>query len=71
MNLLNAVNNDPSDENINAFHYYLKDQAYCKGMYANRSIIASTDGILEIATDALGNPRPNAYVFAADYQSGQ
>ncbi len=71
VNLLNAVNNDPSDENINAFHYYLKDQAYCKGMYANRSIIASTDGILEIATDALGNPRPNAYVFAADYQSGQ
>lgn len=69
--LLEAAKNDPTPENMNAFHYYLKDQAYCKGLYSTRSASVSTDKILEIATDALSNPLPNAMVFAADYESGK
>ena len=56
---------------MNAFHYYLKDQAYCKGLYSTRSASVSTNKILEIATDALSNPLSNAMVFAADYESGK
>lgn len=69
--LLRAAEKDPTPENMNAFHYYLKDQAYCKGLYSTRSASVSTDKILEIAVDHLTNPMPNAMVFAADYESGK
>lgn len=69
--LLLAAEKDPTPENLNAFHYYLKDQAYCKGLYSTRSASVSTNKILEIATDALSNPLSNAMVFAADYESGK
>lgn len=71
MELLRAAEKDPTPENMNAFHYYLKDQAYCKGLYSTRSASVSTDKILEIAVDHLTNPMPNAMVFAADYESGK
>ena len=66
-----AAEQDPTPENLNAFHYYLKDQAYCKGLYSTRSVSVCTDKILEIATDSLTNPIPNAMVFAEDYESGK
>ncbi len=69
--LLMAAEQDPTPENLNAFHYYLKDQAYCKGLYSTRSVSVCTDKILEIATDSLTNPIPNAMVFAEDYESGK
>lgn len=71
VNLLRAAEKDPTPENLNAFHYYLKDQAYCKGIYSTRSANVCTDKILEVAVDALTNPQPNAMVFAADYESGK
>ena len=69
--LLTAVNDDPTDENINAFHYYLKDQAYCKMLYCIGSIFFTTDKILEIRTNSSSNILPNALVYASDYESGK
>lgn len=71
VNLLLAAEADPTPENMNAFHYYLKDQAYCKGIYSTRSASVCTDKILEIAVDALTNPQPNAMVFSVNYESGK
>lgn len=67
--LLEAANSEPTDANMDAFHQYLKEQTYVKGLYSLRGAQIASNSVLEIATNSLGNLMPNACVFSADYVS--
>ena len=54
---------------IDAFHYYLKDQAYGVGMFYNYQYWVAQDGIKKIVTDGSRNVALNASVFADNYRT--
>ncbi len=66
--LLAAAIADRSEENMNAFHEYIKEQAYIVGAYTEVRSIVSTAGITDIALQKL-NPLLNAMTFTEDYVS--
>lgn len=57
-----------SDESVQAFHDYLKDQAYAYGVFYNYEFFVGQSGI-EIAQDGGGNCTPTVFKLADDYQS--
>lgn len=54
---------------IDAFHYYLKEQAYGVGMFHQYKLFVSQAGITELETDGSRNLAINASTFADDYES--
>ena len=66
--LLAAAIADRSEENMNAFHEYVKEQAYIVGCYTEVRSIVSTAGITDISLQKL-NPVLNAMTFTEDYTS--
>lgn len=67
--LLNTATTTGSEEDINAFHEYLKSLACQKGLFTANNLMVAQDGIT--AQNANGNnlPRVNAFEFADDYVS--
>ena len=65
--LQNAIA-DRSEENMNAFHDYVVDQAYIVGAYTENKSIVTTSGITNISLEKL-NPVLNAMTFTSDYES--
>lgn len=65
--LKNAIA-DRSEENMNAFHDYVVDQAYIVGAYTENKSIVTTSGITNISLEKL-NPVLNAMTFTSDYKS--
>ena len=53
---------------MNAFHEYIKEQAYIIGVYTEVRSIVSTAGITDISIQKL-NPVLNAMTFTEDYTS--
>lgn len=66
--LLRAAIADRSEENMNAFHDYIVEQAYIVGVYTEVRSIVSTSGITDISIQKL-NPLLNAMTFTEDYTS--
>lgn len=66
--LLAAAIADRSEENMNAFHNYIKDQAYIVGFYTEVRSIVTASGLTDICLQNL-NPVPNAMTFTEDYTS--
>lgn len=66
--LLTTAITDRSEENMNAFHEYIKEQAYIVGVYTEVRSIVSTAGITDISLQKL-NPLLNAMTFTEDYTS--
>ncbi|MDO5539574.1 MAG: ABC transporter substrate-binding protein [Eubacteriales bacterium] len=66
--LLSAAIADRSEENLTAFHEYVKEQAYIVGCYTEVRSIVSTAGITDISLQKL-NPVLNAMTFTEDYTS--
>lgn len=66
--LLAAAMADRSEENMNAFHDYVTEQAYIIGVYTEVRGIVSTSGIEDICLQKL-NPVLNAMTFTEDYAS--
>ena len=66
--LLQAAIADRSEENMNAFHEYVKDKCYMVGLYTETKHIVTTAGITDICLEKL-NPVLNAMVFEEDYTS--
>ncbi len=58
-----------SADAVDAFHEYLKDQAYGVGMFWNYSYYIGQDGITNIIQDGFGNVTPSTVSVADDYQS--
>ncbi len=54
---------------IDAFHYYLKDQAYGIGMFFNYSYFVAQGGITNIGLDGTRNVAMNASTYADDYET--
>lgn len=67
--LLTAATTTGSDEDVQAFHEYLKDLACAKGLFTSYNLMAGQDGIIDLAVNANMMPRVNAFTFAEDYQS--
>lgn len=66
--LLKTAIEDRSEENMNAFHDYIVDQAYIIGVYTEVRSIVTTSGITDISLQKL-NPLLNAMTFTDDYTS--
>lgn len=66
--LLAAAMADRSEENMNAFHDYVVEQAYIIGVYTEVRSIVTTAGITDICIQKL-NPVLNAMTFTEDYVS--
>ncbi|MCD8014281.1 MAG: ABC transporter substrate-binding protein [Lachnospiraceae bacterium] len=66
--LLAAAMADRSEENMNAFHEYIMEQAYIVGVYTEVRSIVTTAGLTDICLQSL-NPVPNAMTFTEDYTS--
>ncbi len=66
--LLAAAIADRSEENMNAFHDYITEQAYIVGVYTEVRGIVSTAGIEDICLQK-NNPVLNAMTFTEDYTS--
>lgn len=66
--LLAAAIADRSEENMQAFHDYIKEQAYIVGVYTEVRSIVSTNGITYVPLHKL-NPVLNAMTFTEDYTS--
>ena len=66
--LLKAAIADRSEENMNAFHEYIKDKAYIVGVYTEVRSIVGTAGIESVPLPKL-NAELNAITFADDYTS--
>jgi ABC-type transport system substrate-binding protein len=66
--LLAAATADRSEENMNAFHEYIIDQAYIVGVYTETRHIVSTAGLTDVSLEKL-NPVLNAMSFTDDYTS--
>ena len=58
-----------SNENTAKCNDYINDNAFAYGLWTTINYQAAQDGILEIVNDAITTPLPNAFVYAADYQS--
>lgn len=69
--LLMAASNveTSSPETIDAFHDYLKEQAYGVGMFWNYVYYVAQDGITGFTQDGFGNLTPNTVSVAEDYVS--
>jgi ABC-type transport system substrate-binding protein len=67
--LLDDVLNVTDDASIDAFHYYLKDNAICMGLYTPKTIYVAQDGILEYAWYNGTQPVSGALTFSEDYES--
>lgn len=67
--LLEAATTTGSDEDINAFHEYLKEIACVKGLFTSKNIMVGQNGILNLETNSNVMPRVNAFTFASDYES--
>ena len=66
--LVDKVNNDPSDENIQEMEQYLRDNAAIYGLFGNSTINVAQGGITEIGF-AGSTLEPAANVYADDYVS--
>lgn len=66
--LLTTAINDRSEENMDAFHDYVMENCYMRGLYTETKTIVTTAGITDIALEKL-NPVLNAMTFAEDYAS--
>jgi ABC-type transport system substrate-binding protein len=66
--LLAAAIADRSEENMNAFHDYIIDQAYIIGVYTETRHIVTTAGLTDVSLEKL-NPVLNAMTFTDDYTS--
>ena len=64
--LLDAANEDRSEENMNAFHDYVVENCYMIGLYTEIRSIVTQSGITDIALECL-NPTLNAMTFTSDY----
>ncbi|MGN0293051.1 MAG: ABC transporter substrate-binding protein [Lachnospiraceae bacterium] len=67
--LLTAATTTGSEEDVSAFHEYLKELACAKGLFTSYNLMAGQDGIIDLAVNANMMPRVNAFTFAEDYQS--
>lgn len=65
--LIDKVNDDPSDANIQEFEQYLRDNAAIMGLYGNSVINVAQDGVTEFGYN--GMLEPAACVYADDYVS--
>lgn len=66
--LLAAAITDRSEENMDAFHDYIVEQAYIIGAYTEVKSIVTVSGLTDIALQNR-NPVLNAMTFAEDYVS--
>lgn len=57
-----------TDDDLRAFHNYLRDQAYAVGMFWNYSYYVAREG-LTMCQDGFGNVTPSTIVPAADFIS--
>lgn len=57
-----------TDDDLRAFHNYLRDQAYAVGMFWNYSYYVAREG-LTMCQDGFGNITPSTIVPAADFVS--
>lgn len=57
-----------TDDDLRAFHNYLRDQAYAVGMFWNYSYYVAREG-LTMCQDGFGNVTPSTIVPAADFVS--
>ncbi|MBR2670538.1 MAG: ABC transporter substrate-binding protein [Solobacterium sp.] len=62
----NAMYNH-TDADLDAFHQYLKEQAYAIGLYAQNSFEVAQDKIVEMDRDGLGRINVPAFKIADDY----
>ena len=62
----NAMYNH-TDEDLDAFHQYLKEQCYAIGLYANNSFQVAQDKVTKMALDGLGRINVPAFEIADDY----
>ncbi len=69
VSLLTAATTTGSDEDVKAFHEYLKGMACAKGLFTSYNLMVGQDGILDLKVNANMMPRVNAFTFASDYQS--
>lgn len=68
--LMTAANVETtSEEALNEFHEYLKEQAYAIGMFWNYTYYVAQDGITDIFQDGFGNVTPSTMVPAADFET--
>lgn len=67
--LLTKVTTTGSDEDVEAFHQYLKEIACVKGLFTTYNLIVGQDGILKMDVNANMMPRVNGFTFAKDYKS--
>ncbi|MGL5435665.1 MAG: ABC transporter substrate-binding protein [Lachnospiraceae bacterium] len=67
--LLTQVTTTGADEDVVAFHEYLKEIACAKGLFTTYNLIVSQDGILDMDVNANMMPRVNGFVFTEDYKS--
>lgn len=65
--LLEASVNTHDKASIDAFHEYLKDQAYGVGMFYNYAYFVAQSGIKEIGLDGTRNPALNASTYTDKY----
>lgn len=67
--LLTNVTTSGSDEDIEAFHEYLKELACVKGLFTAKGILVGQSGIETLSVNGNMMPRVNNFVFAEDYKS--
>lgn len=67
--LLEAATTTGSDEDISAFHEYLKEIACVKGLFTSKNLMVGQNGILNLDTNSNMMPRVNAFTFESDYES--
>lgn len=67
--LLTAATTTGSEDDIEAFHEYLKGLACAKGLFTSNNLMVGQNGILDLDVNANMMPRVNSFTFAADYQS--
>lgn len=63
----NAATSD--DAALQAFHDYLKEQAYACGMFWNYAYYVAQGGVTEMCQDGFGNVTPSSIKVAPDYKS--
>lgn len=56
-----------TQENVDALHYYVKDQAYLYGLIGGHDYIVHVDGITKVFLDARGFIIPGACEYSADF----
>ena len=56
-------------ENLDAFHYYVKDQAYARGLMAQYFYTIWQDGVVDVYRNCNSYAMPGCFTFAEDYVS--